>query len=42
MNSGTELHEQNGVMAPKVEASRYSPPKSLLRERKLRMRSIGK
>ncbi len=26
MNRGTELHEQNGVIAPKVEAIRYSAP----------------
>jgi hypothetical protein len=33
MNNGTELHEQNGVIAPKAEAKRYSKPKSLFLER---------
>ena len=34
MNKGTELQEQNGVSAPKVEAKRYSNPKSLFLDKK--------
>ena len=33
INNGTELQEQNGVMAPKVEANKYSKPYSLFRDK---------
>ncbi len=42
MNNGTELHEQKGVIAPNVEANRYSKPKSLFLEREFLILSTGK
>jgi hypothetical protein len=34
INKGTEEHEQNGVIAPNVDAKKYSKPNNLLRDKK--------
>jgi len=42
INNGTELQEQKGVTAPNNDAKKYSNPKSLFLDRKLRTLSTGK